>query len=540
MGVKLGHHQLQAIEDLSNGKILCGGVGSGKSRTAIGYFVLKVVDGGVKLNGEGSYTAPKNPRPLYIITTAKKRDSFEWEEELAPFGLSTSDELGLPVIVDSWNNIKKYENTEGCFFIFDEQRLVGSGAWVRSFHKIARRNQWLILSATPGDSWFDYIPVFVANGYYTNRTEFKREHVIYNRAVKFPKVERILGERRLNQLRDEILVQMPLERLTVRHIEYLKTEYDRKQFKEVIKTRWNPFEDRPVENAPELFYLMRKISNQNETRLERLKELWDRHPKLIVFYNFNYELEMMREFFEIEQTKNFKNYGGKPQAPVETLSSQISKHSLTTTQQSSECEKLSLTSTGPTSACATIQQSPGSETSTSLAQIAEQNDTGISSIITDPNTWPNSTITESGSTKDTGNTPASASDSGSTFHHGRNSVGFVDANGQSCQMAEYNGHKHEPVPQSDRWLYLVQYTSGSEAWNCIETDAMVFFSLNYSYKVFEQCLGRIDRMNTPYVDLWYYVLRSDSPLDCAILRSLRAKKKFNERGFDVKKWANGQ
>ena len=197
MSVQLDGNQLLALEQLKSGSILCGGVGSGKSRTSLAYFTVKECKGG--LNGEPM----KDPKNLYIITTAKKRDSKEWEDEFPPFPFDEID-----ICIDSWNNIGKYADVKDSFFIFDEQRLVGSGAWVKAFLKISKSNHWILLSATPGDTWMDYIPVFIANGFYKNRTEFIRRHVVYSRFAKFPKVDHYVETGRLLRLRKSILVNM--------------------------------------------------------------------------------------------------------------------------------------------------------------------------------------------------------------------------------------------------------------------------------------------------------------------------------------------
>jgi hypothetical protein len=393
-------HQLKAVEQMHNGCILWGGVGSGKSLTALTYFYSKVCDG---VPGKpGSCT---RPRDLYIITTAKKRDSFDWQEAAIKFGIGRTHEGsmdGICLTVDSWNNIEKYENVSEAFFIFDEQRLVGSGAWSKSFLRIAKRNEWVLLTATPGDTWLDYIPVFVANGFYKNRTQFKREHVIYNTYSKHPKVDRYVGANKLVKNRNKLLVHMPYKQHTTRHTSYVPVSYDKTLFDRVVKDRWHVYEERPLRDVAEMFIVMRKVVNSHPSRLEAVKDLLMVHPRLVVFYSFDYELDLLR----------------------------------------------------------------------SLA------------------------------------TP-------------------------SISMAEWNGHRHQPIPESDRWVYLVQYTAGSEGWNCTETDAMCFYSLTYSYKAFCQAQGRIDRLDTPFNDLWYSILVSGAMIDKAILKALKNKRNFNESQLSI-------
>lgn len=403
--IELYPHQLEALEKMHNGCILTGGVGTGKSITAIAYFFTKVCGGDLRINSFGTLTPMSKPKDLYIITTARKRDDLDWEEEALPFGLSKKFELshsGAQLFVDSWNNVPNYQEVENAFFIFDEQRLVGSGAWVKAFIKIAKANQWIMLSATPGDNWMDYIPVFVANGFYKNRTEFLRRHVVYNNFSKFPKVDHYVEQGVLLKLRRSILVDMPYERHTTRHVKNVLVGYDEEKFELVSKKRWHIYEDRPIKDVGELFIVMRKLVNSDQSRLDAVCNLMKQHERLIIFYNYNYELDKLR----------------------------------------------------------------------TIADICSDYD-----------------------------------------------------------LAEWNGQKHEEIPKSDKWVYLVQYTAGAEGWNCVETNATVFYSLNYSYKINHQAKGRIDRLNTKYTDLYYYILRSTSMIDNAIMKSITLKKNFNESQF---------
>lgn len=446
MAINLRDYQLEAIRKMKNGCILCGGVGSGKSRTALAYYFLH--EGGEFRFGE--YVPMSDPpRDLYIITTARKRDTLEWEGELAPFLLSVHKDTNLysnKVVVDSWNNIGKYVDAVNAFFIFDEQRVVGSGAWVKAFLTITKANRWILLSATPGDTWSDYIPVFLANGFYRNRTEFAREHIVYSRFSNFPKIDRYINTGRLLRLRRDILVDMVFERTTVPHHEDVYVKYDIHLYRDTTKNRHNPFEKfyipcrerdpgallvgtdiatdevtpivvgidyeakdgdyvrlmhAPLRNASELCYLQRKIVNTDESRIAAVLEILESKPRAIIFYNFDYELEILKNAYY----------------------------------------------------------------------------------------------------------------------------------GDDVEMAEWNGHKHQPVPTSEKWVYFVQYNAGAEAWNCITTDTIIFYSQNYSYKIMQQSAGRIDRMNTPYKDLYYYHLKSHSTIDLAIGRSLKNKKDFNESRY---------
>lgn len=396
--IQLDSDQIDAIREMHNGCILCGDTGSGKSRTALAYFYLLF---GGKLFPK--ITRMENPIDLYIITIAKKRDKGEWEEELEPFGID--EKYGIKITIDSWNNINKYKNVKRAFFIFDEQRAVGSGVWANSFIRIAKNNQWIMLSATPGDAWKDYVPVFIANGFYKNRTEFNQEHCIFSRFTKFPMIERYLGEVKLRRLRDSILVNMNTKRKTIQHHMDISVTYDRMAYRTLTKDRWNIFTNKPVQNISELCFLWRKIVNTDPSRAEEVLRILKEHPRVIIFYNYNYELDILKSL---------------PYPPT-------------------------------------------------------------------------------------------------------------------MEIAEWNGNLHEPIPFSDSWVYLVQYTAGAEGWNCTETDTIIFYSQNYSYKVVHQSSGRIDRRNTPYTDLYYYHLKSTAPIDLAISRALKNKKKFNESRY-VKKF----
>ena len=384
---KLMPHQLKALELLGNGKVLHGGVGTGKSLVAIAYY-MKV-------------EAPKN---ILVVTTAKKRDSLDWMRDFASVGIGTTKDttIGGVLTVDSFNNIEKYIDLEDYFVVFDEQRLVGHGAWVKAFIKIAKKNRWVMLTATPGDTWIDYIPVFIANNLYKNAAEFTRDHIIYAPFVRFPKIVRYVDVYTLEKYRNMLLVEMPYLMHTTRIIKEIEVEYDEVTFRKAVKDRWNPYTNKPVRDVAELFRVMRRIVNSDASRLRVVKTLLEEHNRLIVFYNYDYELEILR------------------------------------------------------------------------------------------------------------------------------SLG-----GFGVEVAEWNGHKHQPIPLSEKWVYLVQYVAGAESWNCIETDAMCFWSLTYSWKNFHQAMGRIDRLNTPFTELYYYILMSKSIVDLAVRRSLKGKKLFNERRWSV-------
>ena len=396
--MKLRKHQLKALDQMKKGCVLCGGTGSGKSLTALSYYYI--CNGGSRsfLNG-GKYQRMTSSPDLYIITTARKRDENDWEREMIPF---LPDTYPNKVVVDSWNNLRKYSEVKNAFFIFDEQRVTGKGPWVKNFLRITKNNFWILLSATPGDNWEDYIPLFLANGFYRTRSEFLERHVVFARFCNYPKIEKFINTKVLERYRDFILVDMDFIRSTAQHHKDVWVEFDGAKYKKLYKTRWNPYTDSPIINAAELCFCLRRLVNEDPSRQAALLALVDDHPKVIVFYNYNYELDILK---------------------------------------------------------------------------------GLA--------WPDGTV-----------------------------------------VTEWNGHEHQPIAvESDRWVYLVQYTSGCEGWNCIETDTIIFYSQNYSYTVMKQASGRIDRMNTPFVDLWYYHLKSHSAIDVAISRALEQKRNFNEARF---------
>lgn len=393
--MKLYDYQLSAVKQMKDGCILCGGVGSGKSRTSLSYYYSQM--GG----DPEAKTRMKAPLDLYIITTARKRDTLEWEGELAPFGIGTKL-YSATVTIDSWNNIGKYRDVTGAFFIFDEQRVVGYGAWTKSFLRIAQNNRWILLSATPGDTWMDYMPVFIANGFYCNKSDFIGKHVIYDWSNRhFPRIKQYLQPGLLIKHRNDILVNMDFHRPTESHHEDVECYYDKGLYRDICRLRVNPWTQDPIKNASQLCYALRKVTNGDPSRQIALLDIFEKHPRLIVFYNFDYELEILK---------------GVPY-------------------------------------------------------------------------------------------------------------------GRDVEVKEWNGHKYEDIPQSASWVYLVNYGAGAEGWNCITTDTIVFYSQSYSYRTMQQAAGRIDRLNTPFHDLYFYHLKSKSGIDLAIAKALKGKKKFNESGF---------
>lgn len=385
--VKLYPYQQDAVDKLHNGAILCGVPGSGKSITALSYF-----------------NKVSSNKDLYIITTARKRDTCEWEFDMANFSMSTDkhlDKKHRTIVIDSWNNIKKYINITDSFFIFDEQRVVSYGTWSKSFIKIAKKNEWIMLSATPGDTWSDYMPVFIANGFFTSKQDFEKKHVVYKRYTTFPAIDRYINEGPLYKMRNYVLVPMDYMNDAIIHTEKINCNYDKQLYKDLMKRRWDDVNKKPIENISQLCYMLRFICNSDESRKQAVMKILKKHHKAIIFYNFDYELEILRSI------------------PI--------------------------------------------------------------------------------------------------------------------NKAEWNGHNHEPIPTTDEWIYLVQYTAGAEGWNCTQTDTIIFYSMNYSYKLQTQAQGRINRLNTPFKDLYYYNLTSTASIDLAINKALKSKKNFNERVFTSQK-----
>ena len=375
--IKLRLYQEEALDSMYDGCVLNGGVGSGKTITSLAYY-LKC----------------HRSKKLHIITTAMKRDTHDWEDEGAVIGIHD-------MIVDSWQSIKKYKDVKNAFFIFDEQKVLGNGTWVQSFLTITKNNAWVLLSGTPGDNWIAYIPLFIANGWYRNRTDFLEQHVEYDRFSKFPKIKKYHNINKLEFYKNKLLVNMVIKRNTIRNEEIVYCHYDKTDYDIVLKKRWNIFSEKPIKTNAEVVQCLRKVCGVDADRIFTTLDYILNNPRLIIFYNYNYELEILKSL----------------------------------------CEE---------------------------------------------NTIP---------------------------------------------YYERNGYKHDPVPTGPEWVYLVQYNSGCEGWNCITTDTILFYSQNYAYWVMEQAMGRIDRMNTKFIDLRYITLSTKSPIDTAIRTAILKKKKFNENVY---------
>lgn len=381
MTIELVPHQTEALGKMHNGCVLVGGVGSGKTITSLAYF---------------SQIRPQTR--IIAITTAMKRDTGEWYSDAMKMSLRAD------LVVDSWNNISKYENESDVAFIFDEQKVVGNGPWVKSFLTITSKNEWVVLSATPADTWMDLIPIFIANGFYKNRTEFNREHVVFSRFAKYPKVDRYIDVHRLQLHRNAVYVEMPHLSPATREDHIVEVDFDLDDQISLWSDRWNIYDNVPIKDAGELMRLLRKNANSHPSRYEAVKAICEENPRVIIFYNHDPELEILR-----------------------LLHTDLDR-----------------------------------------------------------------------------------------------------------PLAERNGHNHQDIPDTDEWIYLVQYQSGAEGWNCTSTDTVVFYSLPYSYRSMEQAKGRIDRMNTTYETLHYYILKSQAIIDKGIWKALHRKKNFQASAFAKK------
>lgn len=487
MQLELRAHQSEAIQKMHNGCVLWGDVGTGKTITALSYALLREAG-----------------KHIVVVTTAKKRDSWDWQNEAALLGVPHDG-----IEVTSWNRIAELTEREGQFFLFDEQRLVGTGAWVKSFYKIAERNSWIVLSATPGDTWSDYAPLFIANGWYKNITEFRREHAVYSRYTQFPKIEKYIGQGKLQRYRKQLLVEMPMARHTTRHMHYIDCEWDQSLLDLIRKRRWNPYTDEPIKSAAEMYTALRRVVSTDPSRGEQLRALLDEHPRLIIFYNFNYELEILRSILE----QHASEWDGL--TTMKTPCDGTGEKSLPNPSESSSIE----------SSSEKIEDSPCLKSDTTASSICP--------IHSKEEPCPERPVTASkSSSKRSGapieSFPKSSENERSSKPADSEWMGEAGAS-ETFGWSEWNGHKHEPIPPTDRWAYLVQYTSGSEGWNCISTDRMVFWSLTYSFKQFWQAQGRIDRMNTPYSDLHYYVLMTGSYAEKPVIRALKMKKDFQPK-----------
>lgn len=394
----LNEQQRKAISQMKNGSILRAETGLGKTRTSLGYFFTRYGGNlGEEFGYEGRFKMPSYLPNLYVITTAKTRDSKSWERELNVYRLYDNDDFHY--VVDSWNNIDKYRDVKDSFFIFDEQRAGGSGKWAKRFIEIAQNNEWVLLSATPGDKWKEYIPIFIAHGFYRNKTDFMNKHCLTNPYrvwdIKY------INEGMLIRHRRDITVYMDKEKPANPNHHNIYAGYDKDKYTLIQRDRWNPYSNEPIQNGADLVRLLRRVVNEDYSRIELVAQILLDHPKLIIFYNFNYERDLLRMF--------------------------------------------------------------------------------------------------------------------------AHSVGI--------DIAEWNGSLHQNIPSSDSWIYIVQYSAGCEGWNCFETDTMVFYSQDYSYKRMHQAEGRISRLNTPYDNVFYYHILSRSTIDRMISRSLSEKKDFNDSKF---------
>lgn len=262
--------QEKAVNELASGKVLYGEVGSGKTFTALVF-----------------YKKNYGHLPLYVITTAKKRDTGDWEKEAGVVGITE-------LTVDSWNNIKEYVDISNAFFIFDEQRAVGYGTWSLSMIKIAwNSNKWVMLTGTPGDRWIDYMTLFIANGWYKNKTDFINQHVEYDRFAKYPRVKAYHNQAKLQNYRKSILVGMHMVRKTERERIDIVAGYNKEKYMWAKNLKRNPDTGKPFKGAGEYTQFARKLVSTSKGRVEQLERLLAFIERPIVFYNYDYERDIL-------------------------------------------------------------------------------------------------------------------------------------------------------------------------------------------------------------------------------------------------------
>ena len=379
--IKLLKYQEEAIQKLHSGSVLYGATGSGKSLTGLAY-----------------YMRCWSHLDLYIITTSKKRNAGEWEEEIAKLGCPP------PKAIDSWNRLKNYRMVSDAFFLFDEHKVGGHGKWAQSMITIAKKNKWILLTATPGDVWDDYASIFIANEFVKNKTTWNEDFCIFDRISKYPKIIGYQREDVLKNMRDAVLVPMEYqsEKVPIPYVIPYKVDHEEEAYVLARRKSLRHPEMRAFRNTSAMFAYMRMNLPDKESKIQALADVLKKEPKAIIFYNFT------PEKYEIENAARQVN----------------------------------------------------------------------------------------------------------------------------IPFFQYNGQIKDNVPDGDTWVYAVQYTAGAEAWNCITCRTVIFYSMNYSYKVMTQAKGRIDRCNSPFDELhYYYFISPDFEIDQEILNALTRKEKFNEEAL---------
>lgn len=301
----LYNFQRQLLNSIEENYIIAADTGTGKTMMAIHHY-LKHNTG----------------EPLLILAPPQKIKEGGWQRELD--FVASHYNIEIPYDIISYGVLsKRWKEYKDWFLVMDECHYVKNPTSQRGKAAINLTKQstnFLLLSATPSSNgWGDTIAYMIMFGYYKNKTQFLKEHAVYNRIDYGNGPVNVVSDYRdqekLQKLYQSFSIKLAKEDcLDLPPLVFEKVHFKPSKEYNIIK-KDRVLGEELFDNISKLQHGLRFYANQADKLKYTEMLLEGTEENVIIFYNYKQENEELKKIAKKLKKKVFEVSGSKTNLP---------------------------------------------------------------------------------------------------------------------------------------------------------------------------------------------------------------------------------